>query len=229
MRDVAYPKKEATDLVEGVKGTTTIGITFEKGTILAGDKRASAGHVVASKTAKKVKPITDKVAITISGSVAGAQMLYKWIRSQISRLAIDTERESTVSSVANLTATILHANFRRLIPFQVHFLIGGEEDGKGKLFYLDHTGSLQEDDYIASGSGSPIALGILERKYKKDMGEDEAIKMALDTLSSAIKRDVYTGDGIDVAKIDEEEGFKLIPIEELKEYAKDLDILIRTE
>lgn len=213
--------------VEGVKGTTTIGVTIKNGVILGADKRAAAGHVIASKTAEKIKPVTDKVGITISGSVAGAQILHKWLRSEVARLSIDSERAPTVSSVANLTATILHSNFRQLLPFQVHFLIGGIEKGTGKLFFLDHTGSLQQDKYIASGSGSPIALGMLERTYQKGLTKEEGIKLALDAVSTAINRDVYTGNGMDIATIDKE-GFNLLSTEELKKYAEEIDLIVKS-
>ncbi|NIQ07785.1 MAG: proteasome subunit beta, partial [Candidatus Korarchaeota archaeon] len=101
-----FPYADGIDMKK-MKGTTTVGMTFKGGVVLIGDKRAAAGHVVASRTARKIKPITDDIGLTISGSVAGAQILYKWIRSQISRLIIDTERKAMVSGVANLTSTIL--------------------------------------------------------------------------------------------------------------------------
>lgn len=213
--------------MKALKGTTTIGLTYQNGVILAADKRASAGHVVASKTAKKIKPVTENIAITISGSVAGAKILHKWLKAQISGLSIQAERDVKVSAVANLTSTILHSNFRRLVPFQVHFLIGGREEGDGRLFFLDHTGSLQEDDYVASGSGSTVALGILEREYKQGMKKNKAMKTILNALSHSIKRDTFTGDGTDIGVIDEK-GFKLLSIDEISNYAEDLDIVIRS-
>ena len=202
-----------------LKGTTTVGVTFKGGVVIAADKRASAGTFIASKRAKKVHNITDKIIFTISGLVADAQVLVKWIRTQLKLQTLSTGREPLVSEVANLTATVLHSNFRTLLPFMVHFIIGGIDIRGPHIYFLDHAGGRNEEKYIATGSGSPIALGILEDGYREDLTEEEAILLALRALRGAISRDAATGDGIDLAIVTDK-GTKYLTPKEIEEKLK---------
>ena len=78
-------------------------------------------------------------------------------------------------------------------------------------------GSLSEDDWFSSGSGSPIAFGVLETLYEKDMTEKEGLKVALKALKAAIKRDTATGDGIRAVVIDSK-GFRELSKQEIIEH-----------
>jgi len=210
--------------MNALKGTTTVGVTFKNGVVIAADKRASAGTFIASKRAKKIHNITDKIVFTISGLVADAQVLVKWVRSQVMSLIYSTEREPLVSEVTSLTATVLHSNFRSLLPFLVHFIVGGVDRLGPHIFFLDHAGGKNEEKYIATGSGSPVALGVLEDGYKDGLDEDEAVNLALRALRSAISRDAATGDGVDLAIVTNKGTRYLTP----KEINKRLSTLAKT-
>jgi len=219
-----YFSNDKKDMV--LKGTTTVGVTYPRGVVIAADKRASAGTFIASKKAQKIHPITDNIVFTISGLVADAQILVKWIRNHVKRMSIEQNRPPLVKEVANLTSMLLHNYFRTLIPFMVHFIIGGIDPTGPHIFFLDHTGGAQEDKFISTGSGSPVAYGVLEAEYRRDLTEEDAIKLALRALRSAIKRDAATGDGIDLAVITRE-GVKVFKPEEIEKYLKDLDVILR--
>ncbi|MGQ4890997.1 MAG: proteasome subunit beta [Candidatus Njordarchaeia archaeon] len=204
-----------------LKGTTTVGVTFKDGVVIAADKRASAGTFIASRRAKKVHKITKKIVFTISGLVADAQILVKWVRTNMSNLARSTGREPLVSEVANLTASVLHQYFRTYIPFIVHFIIGGVDIKGPHLYFIDHAGGINRDKYLATGSGSPVAIGILEDGFKENMEKEEAIKLALRALRGAIRRDAATGDGIDLVVVTEE-GVKFYTPKEIDSYLSGL-------
>ena len=209
-----------------LKGTTTVGLVFKDGVVIAADKRASAGTFIASKRAIKIHPITNKIVFTISGLVADAQVLVKWVRTVVNRNYIELEREPLVAEVANLTALILHNNFRTLLPFQVHFLIGGVDMRGPHIFFLDHSGGVNEDKYLATGSGSPVAMGILENDYRDDLDKDSAVKLALRALRGAIRRDAATGDGIDLAVVTNE-GTIFYKPKEIDTILKDLNTILQ--
>ncbi|MCD6490684.1 MAG: proteasome subunit beta [Candidatus Njordarchaeia archaeon] len=188
-----------------LKGTTTVGVVFKNGVVLAADKRASAQTFIASKVAKKLHPISDRIVVSISGLVADAQVLVRWMQGELRKFSISRERQVLVSEAANLLALVLHTNFKKLLPFTVHFLIGGVDVRGPHIFFLDHAGGANEEKYMSTGSGSPIALGVLEANFKRNMTENQAIKLALKALRSAIRRDAATGDGIDLVVITPEQ------------------------
>lgn len=208
-----------------LKGTTTVGVVYKNGVVITADKRASAGTFIASKKAKKVHPITDKIVFTISGLVADAQVLVKWIQNYVRRLSIERERPPLVKEVASLTSVLLHTNFRSLLPFMVHFIIGGVDQLGPHIYFLDHVGSVHEGKYMSTGSGSPVAYGVLEAEYSPNLDEKPAISLALRALRSAIKRDAATGDGIDLVVVSDQ-GYRFFKPNEIEEYLKDLDKVI---
>ncbi|MBS7639654.1 proteasome subunit beta, partial [Candidatus Bathyarchaeota archaeon] len=77
-------------------------------------------------------------------------------------------------------------------------------------------GSAIEDDMIATGSGSPVAYGVLESGYHSGMSLDEGVVLAVRAINAAIKRNVYTGDAFDVATITRERGYVELTDEEKK-------------
>jgi len=203
-----------------LKGTTTVGLCFKDGVVITADKRASAGSLIASKRAVKIHRITNYTAITISGVVADAQVLVRWLRTQAQIFYLNAERELLVGELVSLLANVMHAYFKSFLPFINHFIVGGVDTKGPHIVFLDHAGSVQEELYIATGSGSPIALGVLEDGYKEDLNEKDAIKLALHALRSAITRDVFSGDGVDLAVITKKHGFKLFSPEEIGRYIK---------
>ena len=178
-------------------GTTTVGILVKDGVVLAADKRATAGYYVAHKHVKKIVPVDDKIVITTAGLVADAQMLVNWIRTEIMYYKLSQKKPMKVRSVTTLLANVLFSN-SRFYPYIVQLLVGGYDDAP-RLFNLDWFGSMTEEKYVATGSGSPIALGVIEDGYTEALSIDEAEKLAVRAVASALRRDTATGNGIDVA------------------------------
>ncbi len=178
-------------------GTTTVGILVKDGVVLAADKRATAGYYVAHKHVKKIVPVDDRIVITTAGLVADAQMLVNWIRTEIMYYKLSQKKPMKVRSVTTLLANVLFSN-SRFYPYIVQLLVGGYDDAP-RLFNLDWFGSMTEEKYVATGSGSPIALGVIEDGYTEALSIDEAEKLAVRAVASALRRDTATGNGIDVA------------------------------
>ncbi len=178
-------------------GTTTVGILVKDGVVLAADKRATAGYYVAHKHVKKIVPVDDRIVITTAGLVADAQMLVNWIRTEIMYYKLSQKKPMKVRSVTTLLANVLFSN-SRFYPYIVQLLVGGYDDAP-RLFNLDWFGSMTEEKYVATGSGSPIALGVIEDGYSEELSIEEAEKLAVRAVASALRRDTATGNGIDVA------------------------------
>ncbi len=178
--------------------TTTVGLIVDDKVVLAADKRATAGFMIASRRVKKIVKLADYAALTISGLVADAQALADIVREEIKLYEMSTGSKLSVKGIATLLANILFSS--KWYPFLVQLMVGGY-DTRPRLYVLDPFGSLTEETYAATGSGSPIALGVLEERYKPGMSLEEAIEVAALAIRSAVLRDAASGDGADIVVI----------------------------
>ncbi|MHA1629577.1 MAG: archaeal proteasome endopeptidase complex subunit beta [Candidatus Heimdallarchaeota archaeon] len=198
------------------KGTTTVAVKCKDCAILVADMRASMGTLVASDHAKKVHQLNDFSAITIAGLVSDAQYIIDIMQAQIRLFELDRKRRPKISMIANLVKNMLYGQYRAYFPYYVQLIVGGYDQNGPHIFSFDMAGSLSEDDWFATGSGSPVAFGVLEAMYEKDMSEKEGLRLALQALKAAIKRDTATGDGIRAVVIDKK-GFRELRKEQIIE------------
>lgn len=180
-------------------GTTTVGIVIKDAVVFATDTRVTSGFFIAHKKGKKVFPLADYVAITIAGRVADAQTIIDILRANINYYRAMWRRNMPIVSVARIASSLLFSS--RYFPLVAQLIIGGVDETGPHLFNLDPIGSMTEEYMISTGSGSPIAYGILESGYRPDMDLQEAIRLVFKAVASAIRRDVGSGDSIDVAYI----------------------------
>lgn len=199
-----------------LKGTTTIGLVSSDGIVFATDRRASYGHFIASDRAQKSFNINDAVGATVAGSVGDAESLMRLIQAEASLYEISNGEKMSSKSIATLMANILQGN--KIFPYLVQLLIGGFDLDEVKLFTLDPIGGLIEEKMAATGSGSPMAYGVLEQEYSENKTVEDNIPIAVKALSSALKRDSATGDGMDVVVITKK-GFRKYDDSEVKTIA----------
>ncbi len=199
-------------------GTTTMGVLCKDGVVLATDRRATSGNFIADNKAQKIHKITDEMAVTIAGTVSDAQLIIKLLKANINLKDIQTRRKSTVREVANFLAGVIYSNIRKFsaIPGIAHFILGGKDSSGFHLYDVYADGSLTEiDDFVSSGSGSVIAYGVLESEYKKGITTEDAVKLVIKALNSALRRDSASGSGYEVVKITEK-GVEPVVLQELK-------------
>ncbi|HLG23547.1 MAG TPA: proteasome subunit beta [Candidatus Nanoarchaeia archaeon] len=194
-------------------GTTTLGLVCKDGLVLAADKRATSGYLIAWKKFDKVIPITDNIAVTVAGTVSDVQLLVKYLKAELKLKDIRTGRESTVKEAASLLSNFVYNNIRKysVIAGVSHFILGGKDSSGVHLYDLSPDGSIVEiDDYISSGSGSVMAFGVLETLYKKGLTVEEGIKLAAKGINAAVQRDIASGNGIDIVTITAKDGVKKV-------------------
>jgi len=180
--------------------TTTVGLVVGDTVILAADKRATAGTAVYHKAVKKILKINDYSAMTISGLVADTQFLVENARALSRRYELQLKKPIEIKSLANYLSLLLSI-YLRAYPFLVQLLLGGYDSSGPSLYYLDLYGTLTREKYMSTGSGSPIALGVLESSYHENMDLEEAKKLAVKAVISALTRDGFSGEGVDVVVI----------------------------
>lgn len=185
-----------------VPGATTIGLIYRDGVILASEKRVAYGYLIVSKGVKKVFKITDQIGVACAGLVGDMQILSNEVEAQANLYSMDVGRSISVRAAAKLTANILFN--RRYAPLITQTIVGGLDEEGTSLYVLDVLGSLIPDKYAAVGSGTEIAVGVLEEGYKDGMLLQEAKDLVTRAVKSAISRDVMSGDGIDFLIITKE-------------------------
>src|SRR3989337_560096 len=197
-----------------LKGTTTIGVVCKDGVILASDTRVTMGFYVAHKFGKKVYKIDDHLGMTIAGTVADAQRVVDILTANAQLYKINLNRPMPVSSAARLIANLLFS--ARYMPLATQVLIGGVDETGPHVFSLDPFGSLTEEKFVSTGSGSPIAYGVLEDKYREDMSVEELLPVIVKAVNAAMKRDVASGNSSKVIVIDKN-GYRDLSEEEKKQ------------
>ena len=200
------------ETLEYLKGTTTVGLSCEDGIVLATDTRASAGKEIASKEAKKLYKITDRMGVTVAGSVGDTQELVKNLRAESRYYKHREGAPIRIQSAAKMASNM----FRGALPMLAVLILAGVDDKGPSLYLLNMDGSMIEENMVATGSGSPVAYGLLESEYEEGMDLEEITSLAVNALQSAMERDTATGDGIRVANISEDKGFRELSSEEVQ-------------
>jgi proteasome beta subunit len=194
-------------------GTTTVAIKAKDGVVLCADMRASAGYFIANNNTMKIQKIEHHAGLTLAGGVADAQNIVDVLRYHANVYRIQNQEPIAIKSLSRLTSLMFHQN--RGYPFIADILLGGYDNEGPQLFNIDMFGSVEEKSYVTTGSGSPVAYGLLEEEYKEDLSLDGAKLVALRAVKAAITRNIGTGDGINVALIDKN-GFRLLENERKK-------------
>jgi proteasome beta subunit len=182
-------------------GTTTVGLIAKDCVVLASDQRATMGFLIANKTAKKIYQITDRIGATIAGSVADAQAIMDLLKAESKLFEIHRGRPIRVRALTRLFSNIM---FQARGGYMLQCLVGGFDDEGPQVFYTDYIGSVLPDKFASTGSGSPVALGVLESEYKDDLPKKKAIEIAVRSVAAAIERDAASGNSILVSVIDKD-------------------------
>ena len=195
-------KEELSKSVEVRKtGTTTMGIICRDGAVLAAESKSTMGYLIASKESEKILQLEDHIAMTIAGASGDAESLARYMKAELKLFAIENQRKISVKGAATLLANILQGS--KYYPYYVQLIIAGYDSSGARIFTLDPLGSVEEEKkFFSTGSGSPMALGVLEDAYKEGMTVDEASKLAMRAIKSAIERDIGSGGKVmDIAVI----------------------------
>ena len=192
-------------------GTTTVGIRADDGVVLCADMRASAGYFIANNNTMKIPVIDEHAGMTMAGGVADAQSITDALRYHARLHRVRKQRPMPIRSITRLASLIFHQN--RGYPFMADILVGGHDADGPALFNIDMFGSVEPKSYVTTGSGSPVAYGLLEDEYSEGISLEDAKRVAYRAVGAAIVRNIGTGDGINVATVDSR-GFRLLTTEE---------------
>jgi proteasome beta subunit len=198
-------------------GTTTIGIVSKDGVILASEKRATMGNIIAHKEVRKVFKIDDNLGLTTAGLVGDAQLLVRYIKAEVQLYRLKRGAPMSVRAASTLMANILRGGF------YVGLIMGGWDREGGHVYSLDAAGGSISDKYVSVGSGSLFAYGVLEDHFTDDIDLEGSVDLAMRALNAAMKRDSASGDGMTIVTITKD-GFKEFPEDQIRQRAEGLGL-----
>ncbi|MER5176402.1 MAG: proteasome subunit beta [Candidatus Nitrosocosmicus sp.] len=179
------------------KLTTIVGIKTKEGVVLASDKRASKGFFIGSKQVQKISKIDDTIAIAISGQLSDAEHLIKVATAERKLIELRRGFPLNVKESSRLIANLAYSGLKNYQPYYVELLVAGVDSQGAHVNVADMSGAITNEDY-ASGSGAPIAYGVLESLYNKNMTNEYAKEVAKKAVLAAMERDPGSGNGVDV-------------------------------
>jgi proteasome beta subunit len=196
----SLPDQVGTDL-EGEElktGTTTVGLTTADGVVIATDMRASlGGRFVANRDVQKVEQIHPTAALTLVGSVGGAQSFIRTLRAEANLYEARRGEPMTIEALQTLAGNLARGGpFFRIQP-----ILGGVDEEGHHVAPIYPDGGVTKDNYVVTGSGMQLAYGVLEREYEEDLSNEEATAVAARAIHSAAQRDSGSGDGVYLAEI----------------------------
>lgn len=152
-----------------------------------------------SKSGRKVFRIAGTIGAACAGLMADMQVLTKEVGAQLQLYSFERDRLASVRSAAKVMAALLFE--RRMYPYLAQTIVGGIDDEGPSLFVLDPIGSVIDDKYASVGSGSEIAVGVLEAEYKEGMTVEQGKELVKKAAKAALARDIGSGNGLDIMTI----------------------------
>jgi proteasome beta subunit len=209
-----------------VEGTTGLAVTAAGGVVMAGDRRATAGHQISRTDMRKVFPADELSAIAISGAAGPAMELARVFATELEHYEKVEGEPLSLEGKSNKLAGMVRANLPMAMQGLVVVPLFAGVDGRtgeGSIFEYDPVGGRYlATDHAATGSGSLAARATLKRLHRPEEGLETAVHTAIEALFDAAEEDTATG-GPDlirriypiVAIISTEDGYHELPDDEV--------------
>ncbi|RKE22767.1 proteasome subunit beta [Streptomyces sp. TLI_171] len=189
--------------VEAPHGTTIVAAVFDGGVVIAGDRRATMGNVIAQRDIEKVFPADEYSAVGIAGTAGLAVEMVRLFQLELEHYEKIEGAVLSFEGKANRLTTMIRSNLAMAMQglAVVPVFAGFDLDlGRGRIFTYDVTGGRSEErGFAATGSGSVFARGSMKKLYRDDLTGDQAAMLAVQALYDAADDDSATG-GPDLAR-----------------------------
>ena len=197
----ALPTGAAGDLAP--HGTTIVAATFDGGVVMAGDRRATMGNIIAQRDIQKVFPADEFSVVGIAGTAGLAVEMVRLFQTELEHYEKIEGTTLSMDGKANRLAALIRANLGLAMQgLAVVPLFAGYDlaAGQGRIFSYDVTGGRYEETAFHSvGSGSLFARGSLKKLYRDDLDAEGAVTAVVQALYDAADDDSATG-GPDITR-----------------------------
>lgn len=178
-------------------GTTCVAVRFADGVVMGGDRRATAGNLIAHRSIEKVFPADRYSGVAIAGAAGPAVEMVRLFQLQLEHYEKVEGAPLSLEGKANQLGQFLRSNLPAamqglaVVPIFAGFDVSRET---GRLFEYDITGGrYEESDYAATGSGSLHAETVMKVGYRRAMARDGAVDLVVEALFQAADADSATG------------------------------------
>jgi proteasome beta subunit len=187
-----------TEKLEGVThGTTVIAIRYADGVVMAGDRRATSGHLISHRTMEKVYPADRYSGVAIAGAAGPAMEMVKLFQLQLEHYEKVEGTHLSLEGKANQLSMMVRGHLPAAMQgMAVVPLFAGYDTRRqaGRLFQYDVTGGRYEEaDFAATGSGSLHAGTVVKIGYSTDLSREDTLDLAIQALFQAADEDSATG------------------------------------
>jgi len=184
-------------VVDAPEGTTVLAFRYADGVLMAGDRRATTGNVIAHRSLQKVFPADAFSAVAISGTAGIAIELVRLFQTELEHYEKLEGSRLSLEGKANHLAAMVRAHlpmaFQGLVVVPL-FCGYDESTGQGRLYSFDVVGGrYEETDYAATGSGGREAKAYVRTAFREGLSEAEALQVAVEALVAAAEEDSATG------------------------------------
>lgn len=201
--------------------TTIISWKTKDKVFIAADRQVTSGNIRLPINEPKIIQAGDKTLVAGTGGVGNLQQLMKIARKglliskiQANNEDLDIEPREYANQLAE-TSFELRLEFKRYDPFG--FIVAGIEDEEPVCIAVEDDGSMVAcNTFFADGCGRDLAFGLLEEHYNTELPEDQIAGRMIYILNQVMKRDIFTGVGIDMFVITEKEGIKAYDLADVK-------------
>ena len=177
-------------------GTTIVALTFADGVVMAGDRRATMGNVIAQRDVQKVFEADSHSVVGIAGTAGIAVELVRLFQVELEHYEKIEGTALSLEGKANRLSTLLRGNLGMAMQgLAVVPMFAGYDlrEDRGRIFSYDVTGGrYEEHEYHAVGSGSSFARGSLKKLFHDDASAEESVRIALEALYDAADDDSAT-------------------------------------
>ncbi|HET7173746.1 MAG TPA: proteasome subunit beta [Nocardioidaceae bacterium] len=177
--------------------TTIVAATFHGGVVMAGDRRATMGNIIAQRDIEKVFPADEHSCVGIAGSAGLAVEMVRLFQAELEHYEKIEGAALSLDGKANRLAALIRGNLGMAMQgLAVVPLFAGydAQSDTGRIFSYDVTGGRYEEHAFHSvGSGALFARGSLKKLYRDDLGADECVTAVVQALYDAADDDSATG------------------------------------
>lgn len=182
-------------------GTTIVAISYQGGVLIAGDRRATMGNIIASHDIRKVAITDDYSAAGIAGTAGIATEMIRLFAVELEHYEKIEGISLTFDGKANRMATMVRSNLGAAmqglmaLPLFVGFTPSANAQPFGRIVSFDVVGGRYEEHrgFYSIGSGSMFAKTVLKKSYDSAITAEDALRLAMEALSVAAEEDSATG------------------------------------